>query len=170
MDNPLISDMAIHPFDAVRFILGRNAKSVFCHGFNPSWSWYKGNANAICVFEMEDGSVFDYRGSWCASALNTSWESEWYVVCAKGTVYWDGAAKLICDRNVVSDPDDDSSKTYEIALAVMEEIEHEACISEMFNALNTGVRPPTDCRDNINSIKMVYKAIESAKLKKAISI
>ncbi|MCL2639813.1 MAG: Gfo/Idh/MocA family oxidoreductase [Phycisphaerales bacterium] len=173
MDNPLISEMSIHAFDAVRFVLGRNAKSVFCHEFNPSWSWYKGNASAICVFEMDDGSVFDYRGTWCSSGLNTSWESEWYVSCEKGTVYWDGAGALIYNVNKGKEggnPDDDSSKTCTIEPAVMAEIEHEACISDMFHAINQGVRPPTDCRDNINSVKMVYAAIESAKQRKVMAI
>ena len=170
MDNPLISDMAIHPFDSVRFILGQNAKSVFCHEFNPPWSWYKGNANAVCIFEMDDGSVFDYRGTWCATGLNTSWDSEWFVSCAKGTVYWDGDEKLIYNVNKGINPDDNSSQTHTIAPATMPAGEHECCITDMFNALNKGVRPPTDCRDNINSIKMVYKAIESANQKKVIVI
>ena len=45
---------------------------------------------------------------------------------------------------------------------------HDACINEMFAALQSGTRPQTDCRDNIHSIRMVYKAIESAKTKKTV--
>lgn len=72
MESPLIADMAIHTFDAARFIMGKNPVSVYCKEFNPAWSWYKGDANAVCIFEMSDGSVFDYRGSWCANGLCTS--------------------------------------------------------------------------------------------------
>src|SRR5581483_10997567 len=79
MESPLIVDMAIHTFDQARFITGADPASVYCHEFNPPGSWYEGNASAICIFEMSDGSVFSYRGSWCAEGLNTSWESDWRV-------------------------------------------------------------------------------------------
>ena len=168
MDSPLIADMAIHTFDAARFITGKNAVSVYTHEFNPSWSWYKGNACAICIFEMEDGSVFDYRGSWCANGLITSWESEWRVVCAKGTVFWDGAEKLY--YGLADGAEGVSSATEEIQPVQMKFERHKACIYEMFDALKNGTRPQTDCRDNINSIKMVYKAIESARTKKKVML
>ena len=58
MDNPLIVDMAIHTFDQARFITGADPVSVYCHEYNPPGSWYKGNASAIAIFEMSDGSVF----------------------------------------------------------------------------------------------------------------
>ena len=66
MQSPLLLDMAIHTFDAARFLLGADAVSVYCHEFNPKGSWYAGHANAICIFEMSDGSVFSYNGSWAA--------------------------------------------------------------------------------------------------------
>jgi predicted dehydrogenase len=175
MDSPLIADMAIHTFDAARFIVGKNAISVYCHEFNPSWSWYRGNASAICVFEMDDGSVFDYRGSWCANGLNTSWESEWRIACENGAVFWDGVNKLYYDltagektKTGISSGNEITASIKEITPVSMELRGHNACIKEMFDALGSGTRPQTDCRDNIKSIRMVYKAIESSSLKKAV--
>jgi len=177
MESPLIADMAIHTFDTARFISGKNAVSVFCHEFNPSWSWYSGDANAICIFEMEDGSVFDYRGSWCANGLNTSWESEWRVACADGAAFWDGATKLYYDltaqgegKTGLSAGNEITSDFKDIKFDEMEIEGHHACINEMFDALKNGTRPQTDCRDNINSIRMVYKAIESSRTKKIVRI
>jgi len=169
MDSPLVADMAIHTFDQARFITGKNAVSVYCHEFNPHWSWYRGNANAICIFEMEDGSVFDYRGSWCTNGLNTSWESEWRTACTKGVVFWDGANVLRYET------DFDLFKgsppgAVDIPQVPMEVKGDAACIQEMFDSLKNGKRAQTDCRDNINSIRMVYKAIESAKLRKKITL
>jgi len=176
MDSPLIADMAIHTFDTARFITGKNAVSVFCHEFNPSWSWYRGDANAICIFEMEDGSVFDYRGSWCANGLNTSWESEWRVACADGAAFWDGAGRLYYDltaqgegKTGLSDGNEITAEFVDISPMKMEQEGHEACVTEMFEALKNGTRPQTDCRDNINSIRMVYKAIESSRKKSIVS-
>jgi predicted dehydrogenase len=39
MDSPLILDMAIHTFDAARYLSGADPLSVYCEEFNPPWSW-----------------------------------------------------------------------------------------------------------------------------------
>ena len=178
MESPLIADMAIHTFDAARFILGKNPKSVYCNEFNPDWSWYKGNASAICIFEMEDGTVFDYRGSWCANGLNTSWESEWRATCENGSVSWNGHNKLqyeevdlsISKDGISDEKSSKISKIRDVPQMAMDDRGHKACITEMFDALNNKKRPQTDCRDNIKSIEMVFKAIESAKTNKKIML
>ena len=71
MGSPLILDMAIHTFDQARFISGANPVSVYCHEFNQKGSWYEGNASAICIFEMDNGAVFNYRGSWSTESAST---------------------------------------------------------------------------------------------------
>ena len=168
MESPLILDMAIHTFDAVRFISGLNAKSVYCHEFNPSWSWFKGDAAALCIFEMENGTVFDYRGSWCATGLISSWHSQWSVACADGIVYWDGNQELFWDGKKKEFWGKDPEEKNKINVNRIENSGHKACIFDMFDSLEKGIRPQTDCRDNINSIKMVIKALESSKTKKVV--
>ncbi len=46
MDNVLLLDMAIHTFDAARFVSGRQPLSVYCVETNPSGSWYAHGASA----------------------------------------------------------------------------------------------------------------------------
>ena len=77
MQSPLLLDMAIHTFDQARFITGSDPLAVYCHEFNPGWSWYAHGAAATAVFEMTGGLVFTYRGCWCSEARTTSWESAW---------------------------------------------------------------------------------------------
>ena len=160
MASPLIADMAIHTFDAARFVLNRQVKSVYAQEFNPSWSWYKGNASAICIFEMSDGTIFDYRGSWCTPGMLTSWESSWRASCSKGSALWDGGRKLVYQL--------EDGEMQKATLPKLQKQGHGGCIAELFDALNNGKRPQTDCRDNVWSITMVYKAIESAKTGKKI--
>ena len=160
MKSPLISDMAIHTFDAARFISGKDPFAVYCHEYNPIWSWYKGDASAACVFEMADGVVFDYSGSWCAGGFNTSWNSEWRITCEKGGIIWNGEGAPRYQP--------ETGEAVEISTAPMSEQGHAACINDMFDALNAGARPQTDCRDNIRSIRMVFRAMESSQKKARI--
>ncbi|MBM4414639.1 MAG: Gfo/Idh/MocA family oxidoreductase, partial [Chloroflexi bacterium] len=78
MAHVLVLDMAIHTFDAARYLLGDTTPvSVYCEEFNPRWSWYKGDAGAVALFEMANGARFTYRGCWAAEGLHTSWEADW---------------------------------------------------------------------------------------------
>lgn len=165
MNHPLIVDMAIHTFDQARFISNSNAVSVYCHEFNPSGSWYEGNASAICIFEMENGVVFTYRGSWAAEGLPTSWNSDWRMIGTKGTVTWDGADTISAET-----VDEAKSVNFlrEMKPAVVPlnwhgQEEHAGCLDEMFAALEQKRIAETDGHDNIQSMKMIFAAIESAK-------
>jgi predicted dehydrogenase len=56
MAQPLLVDMAIHAFDAARFLLDADPVTVSCQTWNPPWSWYAGDACAAAVFEMTGGA------------------------------------------------------------------------------------------------------------------
>ncbi|PZE75704.1 gfo/Idh/MocA family oxidoreductase [Curtobacterium sp. MCBD17_013] len=154
MDHPLLLDMAIHPFDAVRALLGRDPVSVYCEAFNPSWSWYRGDAAASAVFSFEDGVRFVYSGSWCAAGAETSWNGDWRVSAAGGTALWDGDAAPSAERAdgspLVVDPP--TSTPPEIA----------GSLAEFVTALRTGRRPQGEVHENVVSLAMVEAAVESA--------
>lgn len=165
MENPLILDMAIHTFDQARFISGADAVSVYCHEYNPPGSWYQGNASAICIFEMSDGSTFCYRGSWCAEGMNTSWESDWRIIGTRGTMKWDGTNDPTCEVVDGTQPPAFRRAITPVAIPVTwaGQEGHWGCLDEMFASLEEDRPAETDCRDNIKSVAMVFGAIESAK-------
>ncbi len=90
MPHVLLLDMAIHSFDQARVISGADPLAVYCHEWNPRGSWYERDASAIALFEMSNGVVYTYRGSWCAEGAETSWECDWKAFGSRGTVAWDG--------------------------------------------------------------------------------
>ncbi len=165
MAHPLIVDMAIHTFDQARFLIGADPVSVYCHEYNPHGSWYKGNASAICIFEMSDGSTFSYNGSWCAEGFNTSWESEWRITGSKGTVKWDGAHFPQCEVVDTEKPAEFLRKVQKGEIPVVCEGNegHFGCLDEMFTALEENRLAETDCTDNIKSMMMVFGSMESAR-------
>jgi len=173
MESPLILDMAIHTFDQARFLIGADPVSVYCHEFNPPGSWYAGNASAICIYEMSDGTVFCYRGSWCAEGAPTSWESAWRVTGELGTAVWDGEHAPYAE---IVGPGEQAGKfmreptRIEAAVNWPGRSGHGGCLDEMFAALHEGRRAETDCRDNIKSMAMVLGALESARSGRKIDL
>ena len=166
MESPLILDMAIHTFDQARFITGADPVSVYCQEFNPLGSWYAGNASAICIYEMSDGTVFCYRGSWCAEGAPTSWEAAWRVTGEQGTALWDGSGAPYAEIVAAGDQAGKFIREYTRVDAEVNwpgSSGHAGCLDEMFAALEEGRRAETDCRDNIKSMAMVLGALDSAK-------
>lgn len=165
MDNPLLLDMSVHTFDMARFLLNADAVSVFCHAFNPAGSWYEGDASAICTFEMSNGSIFSYRGSWSAEGHHTSWESDWRIQCEKGTILWDGNEKMSARIAAAADPNQFiyDSRELEIPRLYNARTGHDGCLDAMFEAYNNDRPAETNGSSNLNSVMMCLAAARSAK-------
>ena len=172
MEHVLLLDMAIHTFDAARYILGSDPASVYCKEWNPSGSWYDHDASAIAIFEMSDGAVYTYRGSWCAEGLNTTWECDWRLLGETGTLTWDGGDGF--KTEVVAQTGDFRSTCKELDVPPTNPNDrvggHEGIIREFVTCTQTGSTPETICSDNIKSLAMVFGAIESAERGRPVEI
>jgi predicted dehydrogenase len=176
MPHILLKDMAIHTFDASRFITAQNAKSVYALEWNPEGSWYSRDASAAAIFEMTGNVIFNYRGSWCSEGHRTSWESEWRIVGSKGTLRWDGNTGMKCE--VVGGDSEEAvffREQLELEVPIYPDItarheKHAAVIHAFLEAIQQGTTPETVGEDNIKSLAMVYGAIESAEKGKKITI
>ncbi|MDP9629202.1 UNVERIFIED_ORG: putative dehydrogenase [Ensifer adhaerens] len=172
MDNVLLLDMAIHTFDAARFMSGKDPLAVYCHEYNPQGSWYRHGAAANAIFEFSDNVAFTYRGSWCAQGANTSWESAWRITGSKGTLLWDGGERF--EANVVSGREGFLRAVEPITVPEAEDRAdthgHVSVIERFICAIDTGTVPETDGSDNIKSLAMVFGAIDSARDGKRVTI
>lgn len=172
MEHVLLLDMAIHTFDAARFIAGKTPLAVYCHEENPRGSWYAHGAAATAIFELSDGVTFTYRGSWCAEGANTSWESAWRIIGTRGTLTWDGADDLQANAVVGSEGFLRELAPIEIPGPAdpRQTHGHASVIADFVAAIRSGTKPETAGDDNINSLAMVFAAIESARTRQRVTI
>jgi predicted dehydrogenase len=162
MPYPLLVDMAIHPFDVARYLLDREPVSVYCDSFNPSWSWFAGDASAVAIFEFEGGARFEYTGSWCSTGLETSWNGSWRASTAGATILWDGEGPPVVEGSgSVSVETAEGGPTFE---------EIAGSLAEFVSALRTGVVPSGEVHENIGSLAMVEAAIRSASTGQPVAI
>ena len=172
MRNVLLLDMAIHTFDAARFMSGKEPVAVYCHETNPAGSWYSHGAAANAVFEMSDHVVFTYRGSWVAEGAQTSWESAWRFTGTTGTLLWDGADRF--EAKAVNGHEGFHRPLVE--LTVPEPAEdaathgHQSVLTSFIAAVRGNQPPETANSDNIKSLGMVFGAIESAATRRRVEI
>jgi predicted dehydrogenase len=153
MPEPLLVDMAIHQFDLARKLVGSEPVSVYCESYNPSWSWFDGNASADAVFTFEDGTRFVFTGSWCSPALETSWNGRWRAGSAGGSAIWDGDGVPVAEL---------ASGTALEALVGDEPEEIAGSLAEFVSALRAGAVPQSEARSNVVSLAMVEAAVRSA--------
>jgi predicted dehydrogenase len=153
MPFPLLIDMAIHQFDLARDLTGSEPVAVYCHSYNPSWSWYAGDAAAQVLFEFADGSRFSFSGSWCSPGLETSWNGRWRVSGQRGSAVWDGD----------HEPTAEDADGRPILASVGDEPEQIAgSLAEFLGVLGTGAIPSSEVHSNVLSLAMVEAAIKSA--------
>ena len=172
MEHVLLRDMAIHTFDAARFLAGEEPRTAFGTSWNPEGSWYAHGASAAVTFEMTGGVVFTYRGSWCAEGLPTPWESQWRIVGTKGSVVWDSAESLRCE--VVRGAEGLLYAHESLPTPALQRSEsapwHAAAIDAYLRAVRAGRTPETVGTDNIRSLAMVFAAVESAETHRRVEL
>lgn len=173
MHHILLLDMAIHTFDAARYMVNGEPQSVYCHEWEPKNSWYRQGSSAMAIFDMGRGIIFTYRGSWCADGLRTSWEAGWRIVGETGSLLWDGFDDLRAEA------------TTKVRQGLFDNVEpmivppldpndrvggHLGVMRDFIAAVQNGSEPETVGTDNIKSLAMVLGAIESAETGRRVPI
>jgi predicted dehydrogenase len=159
MAYPLLKDMAIHQFDLARDLIGSEPAAVYCESFNPSGSWYAGDAAANVAVDFADGTRFVFTGSWCSPGLETSWNGSWRISAAGGTALWDGdyapVAQTADGEQIPAEP---GTEPEQIA----------GSLAEFVTALRTGAAPSGEAHSNVMSLAMVEGAIRSAQTRRRV--
>jgi predicted dehydrogenase len=173
MRHVLLLDMAIHTFDAARYMVNGDPSRVFCLEWEPANSWYTQGSSATAVFEFGGGKVFTYRGSWCADGFRSSWEAGWRIVGTRGSLIWNGFEDLKAEV-ALSQREGLFDRIESIAVPSLDESDriggHLGVIQDFVRAVENGTEPETRGADNIKSLGMVFAAIESTETGRRIDI
>jgi predicted dehydrogenase len=156
MPEVLLEDLAIHHFDTLRFISGRNGERVFAHSFRPAWSWFGGNPCANVDLLLEGGLPVHYFGSWVARGPRSSWDGELTVVGSDGALLLREDETLWLYRGENETPEPFPFQPLEpvgLALGL-----------ERFTQAVLGTAPPApDIEDNMHSLALTSAAVASAR-------
>lgn len=167
MDEPLIVDMAIHHFDFVRGVFGLEPSRVRARSWNPSWSWYRGNASAVVEFETPTGAMVSWQGSYCSRGPLTTWDGAWEIHGTKGSLRWSENEVFFRPTELgdtVFTPGglELADDVMRIPLVEMPKEERGAVLDEFLDALDEGRDPEPSGEDNLGSIGLVLAAARSA--------
>jgi predicted dehydrogenase len=169
MEDPLLLDMAIHLFDAARFVTGEEPVSVYCESYSPPWDWYAGHSAANALFRMTGDVRLAFNGSWSADGFPTSWTGRWRAFGERGSAMWDGARapRVHAAPGVDLEPVPPVREPRKSATRFAG-LRH--ALAEFVAALRTGRPPQSEGRDNLRSLAMCHAAVESARRGQPLAI
>lgn len=162
--HPLLYDMAIHHFDLMRFVLGREARTVFTQITDPPWSRFVEEAAATVTVTFDDDIVVSYRGSWVSPGEPTTWSGDWHLECEQGEIYWTGRSgdddaphEVVRVRRGTK-----QAKTEPAELVELTRLGRAGVLTELVEAIKNGQEPETSGRRNLGTLALMEAAARSA--------
>jgi predicted dehydrogenase len=167
MEDVLIMDMAVHHFDLIRHVTGLNVTRVHAHSFRPEWSWYRHNSAAKALLELERNIPFTYSGDWSGHGRCTSWDGNWRLQCADGSLHLDDDRQVRVARcgRWNRDPSVEVVPPNPIAPA-----DQAATLRSFAEAIRTGIPSPINGEDNLQTFAAVCATVISSRERRTVDI
>ena len=163
---PLLSDMAIHHFDAMRFVLGDEPVEVSCQSWNEPSSPFQGRPAAVATIRFARGTVASYRGSWLSRGPITPYGGNWRIDGTAGTVEFTYrgalAARETQDKVMVHLP---GSPATQASLPALPLKDRNGALDAFRQWIETDLEPEalSTGADNLHSLALMFAAIRSVR-------
>jgi predicted dehydrogenase len=169
MADTMLLEMAIHHFDAMRYVLGAEPRTALGQTWRPPWTRYHGDTVVSCQFEFDDGTHVAYQGSLESPGRTTPWPGVWRVECAEGALH---LADLGAGYGVYRSREPDVIERIAPIAADGRPQEPSllGTLREVAAALDEGRCPQSDARDNLRTLAMAFAVSQSAREGSAIDL
>jgi predicted dehydrogenase len=164
--DPLLVEGTVHHFDIMRSLSASDAKTVYAKTWNPSWSDFAGDCQALVTIEMRSGVKVFYEGAKANASMLNGWcQDYWRAECDKATLELDNRRLRVITGALHQDA------TIEEKPLEEQPVWMNPWIAEMFcDWLAGGDAPPTELDDNIQCAALLFAAIESAHTGKVVDV
>jgi len=166
MQFPLLFDMAIHHFDLIRFVTGRNILKITVLSFNPPGSTFQHHAGLKALLELEGGIAFSYSGDWSARGRATGWSGDWRLQGGTGSLHVNEDGVTITQ----SEGWGKNPREEKMAVPPLDFVARAATLHEFSETIRTGRPSDLDGIRNIWSLAAVVAGVDSARTMRTVDV
>lgn len=165
MRDPLMIEGAVHHLDILADLAGAKCTRLYAQTWNPTWGEYQGDSQGLVLMQLQNGVKASYEGAKTNAAGLNGWGQEYIrAECEQATVVLDS-------RKIAIYPHDASGQCGQgevgegLPLALLEQPKwsNTWLIEQFVQWLDGGCPMETQVEDNLQSIALVFSAIESSK-------
>jgi predicted dehydrogenase len=166
IEEPFITEIAVHHFDSFRYLFDREPVTMLANSYQPPLSDYRGRAALDAVIEMADGLLIQYAGTMVA----TRYEFGLWVEGSDGELWTDRRQvwrrqkrrRFFRRAKLVPVPAGDEAR-YPKGGTV-------SLLNQFRDALTRGQAPETSGADNLWTLAMVEASMRSAREGRRVEI
>jgi predicted dehydrogenase/predicted AlkP superfamily phosphohydrolase/phosphomutase len=166
MEQPFLSEIAVHHFDSFRYLFDRKPLAIFATSYNPPGSDYNQGAAVNATVEFEGGLPVQYSGTLVANR----WEFSLWVQGDKGDIWTDRrwvwwrpkGQRFFRPVRLIPVPKGDEER-YPKAGTV-------SLLNQFRDAVSQGKIPETSGEDNLWTLAMVEAAALSIRESRKVQI
>jgi predicted dehydrogenase len=166
LEEPLLSDMAIHHFDSLRFVLDDEPLEVSCRSWSEPGTPFNGRPAALATLRFGRGTLASYRGSWISRGPATPYGGHWRLDGTRATFEFtfrgafEEREKL--DRLTLHRPGERSER---LKLPAMSFKDRRGSLHDFARWVRAGEPPEgvSTAADNLKSLALMFAAIRSAR-------
>lgn len=172
MVHPMLIEGAVHHLDIMADLAGAPCTSIYARSWKPEWAEYKGDTDVIVMMDFANGAHGVYEGSCAQSTGLNDWSLEYFrVEAAAGTAILDHREVEVFHR----DPGRKYQKSrqgrgQQVSLIPGTKWQNALLIDQFCQWLDGGPPMATSVEDNLQSVALVFAAIESARLDQPVKV
>ena len=168
----LMVEGAVHQLDFMADLCGSKCQTLFAQTWNPKWGEFKGDSQGLVMMRLENGTRAVYEGAKTNAAGFNGWGRDYVrAECEKSTLILD-------KRHLEYHPHQPESATQnahegsgtEIPLLEQDKWSIAWLVEQFAHWLNGGPPMETNVEDNLQSVALVFAAIESSKTGQPVDV
>lgn len=172
IDHPLMVEAAVHHLDLLVDLasMGSGAKcsTIYAQIWNPRWSTFAGDSQALVTMTLDNGKHASYEGANVNAVALNNWKNEYIrAECEGATLIMEDAA---LDALPHFDDRDRRGDRHPVELIDQPKWSNAWLIEKFIHWLDGGEPMETNVRDNLQSMALVFAAIESNRTSQPVDV
>jgi predicted dehydrogenase len=147
---PVLEDMIIHHLDALRYITGEDAVSVYAQAWRPKWSQLEGKGSNNVLATLTNDVHVNYFGTWTAKGQLNDYDGIMKIMGSQGSLDLVDSQTLQFYRVHTEDTGPNPAPEH-VPLTKLKYREIDGVLHAFLHALETDTQPPCDIDDNLRT-------------------